>query len=189
MQGMDYSMILSELNDASLFELYRLNASIRQQLKDPKKIQLIQNTLKVGQLIKYFEASENRLIDAEIIELKRTTVLVKNTHDSELWNIPYYFINLDNSDIDIHAQPKQKITRNNLKVGDKVCFKDKKGNELFGEVTKLNQKTSGVLVGNAQWRVAYGLLSPIIDGELGASNNLLEGEILLENRSLTKNPS
>ena len=186
---MDYSMILSELNSASLFELYRLNASIRQQLKDPQKIRIIQNSLKVGQLLKYFEAAENRLIDAEIIELKRTKVLVKNTHDSELWNIPYYFINLDNSDIDIHAQPKQKITRNNLKVGDKVCFKDKQGNELFGEVTKLNQKTSGVLVGNVQWRVAYGLLSPIIDGELGTSNNLLEGEILLENTSQTKNPS
>jgi len=72
---MDYSMILSELNNASLFELYRLNASIHQQLKDPQKIRLIQNTLKVGQLIKYFEVSENRLVDAEIIELKRTKVL------------------------------------------------------------------------------------------------------------------
>jgi len=174
---MDYSLILSKLNSASLFELYRLNASINQQLKDPQKIRLIQNALKVGQLIKYFEASENRLIDAEVIELKRTKVLVKNKHDNELWNIPYYFINLDNSNIDIHAEPRQKINRNNLKVGDKVCFKDKKGNEVFGEVTKLNQKTSGILVGNVQWRVAYSLLSPIIDGELGEINNLLEGEI------------
>ena len=186
---MNYSMILSELNSASLFELYRLNVSIRQQLKDPQKIRLIQNTLKVGQLIKYFEASENRLIDAEIIELKKTKVLVKNIHDSELWNIPYYFINLDDSNIDIHVEPKQKISRNNLKVGDKVCFKDKKGNEIFGEVTKLNQKTSGILVGNVQWRVAYSLLSPIIDGELGTSNNLLEGENLLKDKSLTKSSS
>ncbi len=183
---MDYSMILNELNSASLFELYRLNASIRQQLKDPNKILLIKNILKVGQLIQYFEASENRLIDAEILELKRTQVLVKNRHDGKLWNIPYYFINVDNSNIDIHAESKQKVDRNSLKVGDKVCFKDKKGNERFGEVTKLNQKTSGILVGNVKWRVAYSLLSPIIDGELGSSNNLLEGEVLLNNKSLTK---
>ena len=186
---MDYSMILNELNSASLFELYRLNASIRQQLQDTKKIFLIKNILEVGQLIKYFEASENRLVDAEIIELKRTKVLVKNKHDGELWNIPYYFINIDNSNIDIHTESKQKISRNNLKVGDKVCFKDKKGNEIFGEVTKLNQKTSGILVGNVKWRVAYSLLSPIIDGELDLSNNLLEGEVLLKNKSLTKKSS
>jgi len=177
---MDYSMILSELNNASLFELYRLNTSISQQLEDPKKIRLIQNALKAGQLINYFEASENRLIDAEILELKRTKVLIKNKHDSEVWNIPYYFINIDSSNIDIHEKPKQKISRSNLKVGDKVCFKDKSGDELFGEVIKLNPKTAGILVGNDQWRVAYSLLSTIIDGEFGTSNNLLEGEILLE---------
>lgn len=179
---MDYSMILNKLNDASLFELYRLNASIDQQLKDPKRIRLIKNILQKGQLIKYFEASENRLIDAEILELKRTKVLVRNRHDNKLWNIPYYFINIDNSNIDIHS-PKQKMSRNNLKVGDKVCFKDKQGNERFGEVIKLNPKNSRILVGNVKWRVSYGLLSPIIDGELGSSNNFFDGEILLENRS------
>jgi len=186
---MDYSKILNELNSASLFELYRLNASIRQQLKDPKRISLIKSILKVGQLIKYFEAAENRLLDAEIIELKRTKVLVKNKHDDELWNIPYYFINIDNSDVDIQAGSKQKISRNNLKVGDKVCFKDNGGKEIFGEVTKLNPKTSGVLVGDVKWRVAYSLLSPIIDGELGSGNNILEGEVLLNNISLPKKTS
>jgi len=169
---MDYSRILNELNSASLFELYRLNASIHQQLKDPIKLDLIKDVLMVGQVIKYFEAAENRLIDAEILELKRTQVLVKNIHNGESWNIPYYFINIDDSNIDIHTESKQKVDRNSLKVGDKVCFKDKKGNEVFGDVTKLNPKTAGISVGKVKWRVAYSFLSPIIDGELGLSKSL-----------------
>ena len=179
---MDYSMISNELNSASLFDLYRLNSSIDQQLKDPEKIRLIKNSLKVGESIKYFERSENRLVDAEILELNRVKLLVKNRDDGELWNIPYYFVNIDHSNVDIQVEPRKKITRNNLKVGDKVCFTDKNGNEIFGEVTKLNSKTSGILVGNVNWRVAYSLLSPVIDGELGLGNNVLEGEFLLEDK-------
>jgi hypothetical protein len=175
---MDYSRILNELNGASLFELYRLDVAIRQQLDDPKRLRLVKAGLKTGLLIKYFDANENRLIDAKILELKRTKVLVENSHDGELWNIPYYFINIDDVDTTIPPSSNQKLSRNNLKVGDKVCFKDKKGRELFGEVIKLNQKTAGVLVGQVKWRVAYSLLSLIIDGELGADNRLLEGEVL-----------
>jgi len=175
---MDYSTILNELNNASLFELYRLNVAIRQQLEDPIRMSSVKKSLRTGQLIKYFDSTENKLIDATILELKRTKVLVENKHDGELWNIPYYHINVDNIDTNIQATSKRTINRNNLKVGDKVCFKDKKGNELFGEVIKLNPKTAGVLVGQVKWRVAYSLLLPIIDGEVGSDNNLLEGAII-----------
>lgn len=63
-------------------------------------------------------------------------------------------------------------------MGDKVAFKDKKGHELFGEVIKLNQKTAGVLVGTARWKVGYGLLSLIIEGESISEMNLIEGQLL-----------
>ena len=171
---MDYSSILQALNNASLFDLYRLNSAIDQQLSDPKRLQLVKNQLTVGQPVTYFEHSENRLIDAVVVELKRTKALVKNHHDGRLWNIPYYFINIDAVDTDIHAAPKQKFSKSTAKVGDQVCFKDRKGNELFGEITKLNPKTAGVLVGQVKWRVAYGLLMPVIDGELGFKGNVLE---------------
>jgi hypothetical protein len=175
---MNISEILNELNKASLFELYRLNQAIRRQLEEPKRINIIKDQLKVGQVISYFNTDENRLVEAVIMELKRTKVLVKNKHDGWLWNIPFYYINIDNLDTDINSVTKRRVDRNILKVGDKVCFKDKKGFELFGEVIKLNQKTAGILVGKIKWRVAYSLLSPIIDGELGNDKNLLEGEVL-----------
>ena len=73
---MNYSMILDELNSASLFELYRLEQAIRRSLKDPVRIRKIKDSLKVGQDIEYFDAEDNRLVEA-IVELKRTRTLVK----------------------------------------------------------------------------------------------------------------
>ena len=174
---MNYTKILDELNHASLFELYRLEQAIRHSLEDPVRIKRIKDSLKVGQDIEYFDAEENRLIEARIIELKRTRALVKNRHDGKLWNIPFYHINLDHADIAISGSTG-KLDRNSLKVGDKVAFKDRKGNERFGEVKKLNQKTAGVLVGTAQWKVSYSLLSLIIEGESGREANLIEGQLL-----------
>ena len=174
---MNYSEILRELNKASLFELYRLEQAIRRSLEDPVRIRKIKDSLKVGQDIEYFDAEENRLIEATIIELKRTRALVKNRHDGELWNIPFYHINLDHADVSISGSTG-KLDRNSLKVGDKVAFKDRKGNELFGEVIKLNPKTAGVLVGKTRWKVSYRLLSSIIEGKSGSETNLIEGELL-----------
>jgi hypothetical protein len=174
---MNYSKILEELNNASLFELYRLEQAIRRNLEDPVRIRKIKNSLKVGQDIEYFDAEENRLVEASIVELKKTRALVKNRHDGALWNIPFYHINLDHADISISGSTG-KLDRNTLKVGDKVAFKDRKGNELFGEVIKLNQKTAGVLIGTTRWKVSYCLLSLIIEGKLGSETNAIEGQLL-----------
>ena len=96
---MNYSKILDELNSASLFELYRLEQAIRHSLEDPARIRNIKNSLKVGQDIEYFDADENRLVEASIIELNRTRLLVRNRDDGKLWNIPYYHINLDHRSV------------------------------------------------------------------------------------------
>jgi hypothetical protein len=174
---MNYSEILQALNNASLFELYRLEQAIRRSLEDPARIRKVKDSLRVGQDIAYFEAEENRLIEARIVELKRTRALVRNRHDGKLWTLPFYLINLDQADVAV-SSPTGKLDRNSVKVGDKVAFKDRNGHELFGEVIKLNQKTAGVLVGTTRWKVSYGLLSSIIEGELGRDTNLIEGQLL-----------
>ncbi|MCP4696516.1 MAG: hypothetical protein GY862_06675 [Gammaproteobacteria bacterium] len=181
---MEYSKILNELNNASLFELYHLKRAIWLQLEDPKRINLVKKRLQPGQEISYFDSNENRLTDAVVIKLNRTRTLVKNKHDGKLWNVPFYQINIDDLGVDINAVSKQKVDRNSLKVGDHVCFEDKNGVELFGEVIKLNPKTAGVLAGKTKWRVAYGFLSIVIDGEL-ANNDLLEGEVYIPNAATT----
>jgi len=163
---MEYSKILHELNNASLFELFRLKEAICVMLEDSKRINDIKNKLEVNQEVSYFDGNENRLIDASIVKLKRTTAVVINKHDGQMWRIPFYNINIDNSEANIENVSRQKVDRNTLKVGDDVCFKNRTGVELFGVVIKLNPKMARVLVGETTWRVAYSCLSPIIRGTL-----------------------
>lgn len=56
--------------------------------------------------------------------------------------------------------------RNEVQVGDRVSFMDRNNRELFGTVTKLNQKTVSLVCDGdekARWRVAYSFLRPVLD--------------------------
>ena len=81
---MDYASLLDALGKASLFDLWRLNAAIRRVLDDPNKNQAIRAHLRVGQSIRYFEATENREIPGTVVEIKRSRALVQNDQDKKL---------------------------------------------------------------------------------------------------------
>jgi hypothetical protein len=149
-------------------------------LDDPARLAQIKNRLKVGQSIQYFEDKENRLIEAEILEIRRTRLLIRRSSDGQRWTIPLYFVNLDGADTELrNSEHGPGIDRNRLKVGDTVGFRDRRGNELYGEVVKLNRKTATVLVnGRVRWRVGYRILFPVIDGERAAEHRLIEGQII-----------
>lgn len=174
---MEFDKILNDLNQASLFELYRLNQAIWIQLEDPGRNKFVKRQLQVGQEITYFDSEENKLIEAVIISVKRTRALVKNKHDGKGWNIPFYQINIQGIDPDIKSDKKKGIDRKSLKVGEYVGFTDNDGHEVFGQVIKLNPKTAGVLVGKTRWRVYYSSLSPVLDGQT-SGNLILEGEAI-----------
>lgn len=175
---MDFSKAVEELKQASLFDLYRLRVAINHQLENPQRIEEIRRNLKPGQTVSYFDTVENRSIGARIIRLKRTRLLVENIHDKQRWDIPFYWINLDRVDTDIVMSARKGVEKSQLKVGDMVGFQDKQNNDVYGEVIRLNPKTATVVTNtNAKWRVAYGLLYLVIDGEQGYPN-LIEGQIL-----------
>jgi hypothetical protein len=164
---MDYSSILQELNKASLFDLHRLRSAIYQELQNPNRIKQIKAQLRIGQPISYFDSQTNCLVDAILLKIQITRCLVINIHDQKKWNVPFYYLNLDNVNTDIQP-PKNAvgIPKNALKVGDKVGFKDRYNNELFGEVIRLNQKTATIKVNEfSEWRVHYNYLFRIIEGE------------------------
>ena len=92
---MDYSRIMSELDKASLFDLYRLNVAICRELENPKRIEEVKRMIRKGDTISYFEGSENRLVPAEVIEVKRTRVLVRNKQDMKQWSIPFHMLNIE----------------------------------------------------------------------------------------------
>ncbi len=175
---MDYSKIIEALKQASLFDLYRLSVAINHQLENPQRVAEIRKRLKPGQLIRYFDPTENRLIEANVIELKRTQLLVENTYDRQRWTIPVYWVNLDEVNTDINVSPKTRLDKSQLSVGDIVGFPDKQNNDVHGEVIRLNQKSATIRTNvNTEWRVGYQWLYLVIEGEPGFSLQI-KGEIV-----------
>jgi hypothetical protein len=166
---MDYTTILQELNKASLFDLHRLQSAIYQELLNPKRIEQIKAQLKIGQPISYFDPQSNSLVDAVILKIQKTRCLVKNIKDQKTWNLPFYYLNLDDVDADIKpAKNAVGIPKNTLKVGARVGFKDKQNNDLFGEVIRLNPKTATIKINEySRWLVHYNHLFRVIEGEIG----------------------
>jgi len=176
---MDYSKIIQDLQQATLFDLYRLNIAIGQQLDNPQRIDEIKNRLKPGQIIRYFNSTENRLVEATVLKLKRTQLSVRNTHDQVLWLIPFYMVNLDHADTDLIVPTKMGLNKSQLKVGDIVVYPDRQNNDIHGQVIRLNPKTATIKTdAGAQWRVAYEWLSLVIDGERASSPRLIEGRVV-----------
>ncbi|MCI5208085.1 MAG: hypothetical protein D3910_04685 [Candidatus Electrothrix sp. ATG2] len=165
---MDYSTILEELNKASTFDLYRLRVAINQQLESPQRISEIKRYLQPGQKISYFDERENREIEAEVLKIMKTRVLVQDLHDQARWKIPLYFVNLDGVNTDIISSPEKGLDKTQLKVGDMVGFQDKDHNDLHGEIIRLNPKTATIMTSTrGRWRVAYEYLHLIYDIEQG----------------------
>jgi len=175
---MDYSKVIDALKQASLFDLYRLSVAINHQLENPQRVDEIKKRLKPGQVIRYFDPTANRLIEANLIGLKRTQLLVENTHDRQQWTIPVYWVNLDEVNTDISISPKTGLEKSQLSVGDIVGFPDKQNNDVHGEIIRLNQKTATIRTNaNTEWRVGYQWLYLVIDGEPGFSLQI-KGEIV-----------
>ena len=162
------SEIITQLEKATPFQLWRLKALIERLLNDPNKLLEVRRKLHIGQNITYFELEENREVSAIILKILRTHVLVKNTHDGEEWKLSLYMLNIEGLPTDV-AGKKQKVNRLTLKVGEKVGFiNHKQDNKLLcGIVTKLNTKTASVkLLTGEMWRVSYGALFYVLDVEL-----------------------
>jgi len=175
---MDYSKIIDDLKQASLFDLYRLSVAINHLLENPQRVAEIKKRLKPSQLIRYFDPTANRLIAANVIELKRTQLLVENTHDHQRWTVPVYWVNLDEVNTDINTSSKMGLDKSQIRVGDIVGFPDKQNNDVHGEVIRLNQKTATIKTNaNTEWRVGYQWLYLVIDGEPGFPL-LIKGQVV-----------
>lgn len=92
---MDYTFIIDELRAASLFELFRLHAAINLQLEVPELITQVRRRLRPAMKISYFDEAQNRLVEATILESRRTRLPVKNLGDGKPWLIPFCAVNID----------------------------------------------------------------------------------------------
>jgi len=161
---MDYELIVSALQKASAFDLFRLQSAIGHLLDDPRRLNAIKRQLRPGMEITYFEPQENRLIPAKVLEIRRTRVAIQELPTGKRWTVPLYMINIEGADTDIKPK-KNHIDRLSLKIGDQVGFTGKDGSELFGAVIKLNPKRAKIQTRQGIWAVPYSMLFTIIDGE------------------------
>jgi len=163
---MDYTAIIDELRAASLFDLFRLRAALTMQLEDPGRIEQVRARLRPGMNVSYFDEVQNRLVEASIIELRRTRLLVENRQDKKRWSIPFGAVNIDGVETNIRAAvaEPQGLNRSRLKVGDRVGFRNRQNQDRYGQVMALNPKTATILtIDQQRWRVAYQFLFPVID--------------------------
>lgn len=177
---MDYSRFMSELDKASLFDLYRLHVAICRELENPKRIEEVKRMIRKGDTISYFEGPENRLVPAEVIEVKRTRVVVRNKQDMKQWSIPFHMLNVEGvaTEIEYSTSPKG-MGRNEVRIGDQVGFRSKSNRNVHGKVLRLNSRTVTVSIEpNEQWRVPYSMLYPIIDGEKACEHRFIEGVVV-----------
>lgn len=161
---MDYELIVSALQKASAFDLYRLQSAIGHLLDDPLRLNAIKRQLRPGMEITYFEPQENRLIPAQVLEIRRTRVAIQELPTGKRWTVPLYMINIEGADTDIMPK-KNHVDRLSLKIGDQVGFTGKDGSELFGAVIKLNPKRAKIHTSQGIWAVPYSMLFTIIAGE------------------------
>lgn len=177
---MDFAEIIAQLENASLFDLYRLQSAISRELENPERIQKLRRLIKVGDTIRYFVSEENRLIEAKVLEIKRTRVSVQNIQDLKHWTIPFYMINIDDMPVDINRRNVAAgMDRHEIRVGDMVGFTDRDNNNRRGKVIRLNPKTVTLHVEpNQQWRVSYSILHPIIDGQKAHQRRFIEDVVV-----------
>jgi hypothetical protein len=167
---MDYSEILQSLQQASSFDLYRLNVAISLQLESPERIKSIRDLLSIRQEVEIFNESTNKAEIAIIHKFNPTTVAIILQADQSRWRIPYYWINLEGADVRLKNNAKRGIEKSTLSIGDIVGFRSREGIDIYGEIIRLNPKTVTLKTKQGEWRTSYGLLFPIIDSAVINAN-------------------
>ena len=186
--AMDYAQLLEALNNASTFDLFRLNTMIDRELNSPERLNRIKLSLTVGQQLSYLDIRSNSLHECEILKLNKKRALVQDFNDGKRWTVPYYMLNIEGVDARVNHEASKGLSRHAIAVGDLLGFRDKHGIEHTGKVLRLNTKSVTLDVREKdralQWRVGYTLLYRILDGQPCQGEDLLiEGDYAVEENS------
>ena len=168
---LSYSKFISDIKQASAFDLYRLRCAITAEMESTKKMINAINKLYVGMKTQYFDRTKNKNCDCVIEKINKTRVMILDISSNNRYSVPYYAINIDSSDTSIDFDRRDKLSKNELSIGDPVSF-NHNGFIKDGIIKRLNTKTATILTTDQQqWRVAYEFLSVFIEGELSDENS------------------
>ena len=161
---MNYTEVIDLFKKASLYDLYRIRVAIQNEIEDPARIEAVRQCFAVGDHVFYFSRRKNSLIKALVLEKNQKNTVVEDLEDHRIWNVPYYMLTVSENESGIKAKAHQKLTKNHLKVGEHVGF-DYDGKSYNGTINKLNHKTVSLTTSEGNYRVSYGMLYKILDGE------------------------
>lgn len=162
---MNFTEIMTMLENATPYELYRLRAALKIEMENLEKINVLRDYFVVKDQISYFNEKKNALCKAIVLEKNIKYVVIQDIDDKTIWNAPYYSINITNQDSKIYAKKSENLTCNHLSLGELVGFMHN-GHQIVGKIKKLNSKTVNLLTSDGnRWNVGYEWLFKIFDGE------------------------
>lgn len=167
---MNYAELIKLLENASAFDLYRLQSVLDEMIDDPRRIMEVKLPLRLGQKIQYFDRAEASLQEAIVERIKQTRAVVRNCSDNRRWDIPLAAINIRGDDVPAPAaqKPRPGNKDHKLCIGDPVSFVDQTGREHIGTVIRLNKKTVTIAENDddeGTWRVSYALVNRVIEAQ------------------------
>nr|WP_297358077.1 hypothetical protein [uncultured Caldimonas sp.] len=166
---MQDAVLIDALNKATSLELYQLAALVERLMTDPRRIVAIRKDLHLGQVVRFYEARHDKLLQGRIIDLRDTSLTVQGTEFRGEWKLPYAAIEPPQQPgVKAPAEPPAppsapRPTRADFSRGDKVSFTDRHLQVHVGTITRCNPKTASVDSDGAAWSVPYGALRHVLD--------------------------
>jgi hypothetical protein len=148
---MNYYDLMTLLDKASAFDLYRLSLILDDMIDDPKRIIEVKSKLRLGQQVDFLNGKTNEIDRVTIEQIKQTRVKARD-ESGRSWNSPLCALNVRDSDSSL-TQVKQTGTpsKSDFAEGDTVAFVDKGGAEHTGSIVRLNRKTATIHSRTGEW--------------------------------------
>lgn len=175
--SINYNQLTNFLKEASLFEIYRFQVALQNEMENPQRIADVRKQFKEGDAIEYFDRETNALVRAVVKQKNQKRITAVNCVDGKIWTLPYYMLKLDGRDF-VFSQPNRGLNKNAVKVGDWVGW-NYDGEEVIGKIKRLNHKTVTMTTKKyGLFRVYYESLYSILEGEQGTEPSDIQDSCL-----------
>jgi hypothetical protein len=165
--------LIEDLPMASSAELYQLSWAIEQLLADPRRIVQARAELHTGQQVQYLNWDDGKLRAARVVAMKDRRVTLLDEASRAHFTVPYAAIMpAPPSDAEVGGAtslpakptpPPEIAGRGDFRVGHRVSFTDQNLQHRVGLIVRINQRTATLDCDGQTWRVAFGLLRPLVD--------------------------
>ena len=165
--------LIEDLPMASSAEQYQLSWVIEQLLADPRRIVQARADLHTGQQVQYLHWDDGKMRAARVVAMKDRRVTVLDEASRTQFTLPYAAIVTTPStgpdsgaEASVSAKPTpppEIASRADFRVGNQVSFTDQHLQHRVGLIVRINQRTATLDCDGQTWRVAFGLLRPLVN--------------------------